>query len=187
MILKPSRRDVCLMLGGAAAAQAALTLPKPSPSLVFRTTTGQIDIASYKGKVLGIEFLLTTCPHCQNCSRVLQKMQTEFGSRGFQALGIAVNDMSNMLVDDYVKNLGLSFPVGFAPKELPHQYLEHPIAMIMYYPQLVFIDRAGVIRAHYPGGDKFYQEEEKNMRAQIETLLGAAKPATSAKGPAKKK
>ncbi len=43
--------------------------------------------------------------------------------------------------------------------------------LIMYVPQLVFLDRKGVIRAQYPGGDKFYQDEEKNMRTQIESLL----------------
>jgi hypothetical protein len=47
---------------------------------------------------------------------------------------------------------------------------------------MVFIDRKGVIRAQYPGSDKFYENEEANMRKEIEALLkepgGApAKPA----------
>jgi peroxiredoxin len=156
----------------AAASVAGLDVPKPAPPLAFRVAGGgQVELSQFKGKVVAIEFLLTTCPHCQECSRKLQQMQQEFGPRGFQALGIAVNEMAHMLVSDYVSNFGLSFPVGFAPKEVAHEFLQHPLMMIMYFPQLVFIDRSGVIRAYYPGGDKFYQDEAKNMRTQIEELL----------------
>jgi hypothetical protein len=49
-------------------------------------------------------------------------------------------------------------------------------------PQLVFIDRTGVIRAYYPGTDKFFLDEEKNMRAQLESLLKAPAKGATAKG-----
>jgi len=165
-----------------------MDVPRPAPPLVVKTPVGgTIDLASYKGKVVALEFLITTCPHCQNCSRILQKMQVEYGPKGFQALGVATNDMANMLVPDYVRSLGLSFPVGFAGREVAHEFLQHPMMLIMYMPQLVFIDRAGVIRAHYPGGDKFFQDEEKNVRAQIESLLKEpARRAPAGKAPASK-
>lgn len=169
----------------------AADIPRPAPSMVFNTTNGApIDLAKYKGKVVALEFLNTTCPHCQKCSQALQKMQQEYGSKGFQALGVAINDMSHMLVPDYVKNFGLTYPVGYAPREKAHEFLQHPTMLIMYVPQLVFLDKKGIIRAQYPGGDKFYADEEKNMRAQIEALLNekvttTAAPAKSA-APVKK-
>jgi ribosomal protein L20A (L18A) len=56
-------------------------------------------------------------------------------------------------------------------------------------PQLVFIDRKGIVRAQYPGDDNFFKEaEETNMRNQIEALLkdaGATKSASSKKPAAK--
>jgi hypothetical protein len=58
-------------------------------------------------------------------------------------------------------------------------------------PQLVFIDRKGVIRAQYAGNDPFFKDEERNVRAQIEGLLkegaapaGSRKPAKSKPGAA---
>jgi hypothetical protein len=47
----------------------------------------------------------------------------------------------------------------------------------MYMPQIVFIDRQGTIRAQYGGDDKFLsdeKEQDKNLRAEIETLLKEA-------------
>lgn len=151
----------------------AADIPRPLPrNATFPRAGGNtIDLAGYKGKVVAVEFLNTTCPHCKKCSRALQKMQQEYGGRGFQAIGVAVNEMANMLVPDYIKELGLSFPVGWGPREQVHEFLQHPLMLIMYVPQLVFLDRKGTIRAQYPGGDNFFNNEENNMRNQIESLL----------------
>jgi hypothetical protein len=65
-------------------------------------------------------------------------------------------------------------------------YLQHPVILRLYMPQLVFIDRQGVIQAQYPGEDKFFAEDqEKHIREKIEELLKEApatrkKPASSA-------
>jgi len=161
----------------------AADVPRPAPAASFRTPTGAtVNLADYKGKVVALEFLITTCPACQRCSGLLQKMQTEFGSRGFQAIGVATNDMAHMLVPDYVKQLGLSYPVAYAPREKAHEFLQIPLMLIMYVPQLVFIDRQGTIRAQFGGRDNFFENEEVNMRKQIESLLGGGARPASKKG-----
>lgn len=163
----------------------AADIPRPAPAMTFPLVNGgTIDLASYRGKVIALEFLNTTCPHCQKCSQVLQRMQQEYGPKGFQALGVAINEMAHMLVPDYIRNYGLTYPVGYAQREKAHEFLQHPTMLIMYVPQLVFIDKKGIIRAQYPGGDKFFQDEERNIRNQIEALLkepgGAPAPAKKA-------
>ncbi|MCC6585567.1 MAG: TlpA family protein disulfide reductase [Bryobacterales bacterium] len=164
----------------------AADIPRPAPPITFPLVNGgSIDLAKYKGKVVALEFLNTTCPHCQKCSQALQKMQQEYGPKGFQALGVAINEMAHMLVPDYIRNYSLTYPVGFAQREKAHEFLQHPTMLIMYVPQLVFIDKKGIIRAQYPGGDKFYQDEERNMRSQIESLLKETGP-SAAPAPAKK-
>lgn len=168
---------------------AALTLPaadipRPTPDMKFKMPSGGvIDLNQYRGKVVALEFLITTCPHCQKCSQILQKAQDEYGPKGFQALGVATNEMAHMLVPDYVKNFNLRFPIGFAPREQAHEFLQHPMMLIMYVPQLVFIDRKGVIRSQHAGGSDFFKEEEKNIRARVEELL--KEPAATSKAPAK--
>lgn len=175
------RRLAIATLLGALFAVAA-DIPRPAPAAVFKRPDGQvIDLSHYKGKVIALEFLITTCPHCQKCSRLLQKMQNEFGTRGFQALGVATNDMSHMLIPEYIKNHDIRFPIGFTSRDEANSFLQHPSMLIMYVPQLVFIDRKGTIRAQFGGQDAFFKDEENNLRKQIESMLadagGAAKPA----------
>ncbi len=183
----------------AALALQGADLPRPAPNMTFKMPAGGvIDLAQYRGKIVALEFLITTCPHCQKCSQILQKMQDEYGPKGFQALGVATNEMAHMLVPDYVKNFALRFPVGFAPREQAHEFLQHPLMLIMYVPQLVFIDRKGVILSQFAGGSDFFKEEEKNVRGKIEEMLkgtasaptstGATKaaPAKAGAAPAKK-
>jgi hypothetical protein len=180
-----SRRDFLT----AAAIPAALAAQTPRGPIVPRraseliitlTSKEQIFLSNFRGKVVALEILLTTCPHCQKCSKLLQDFFVEYGAKGFQPLGAAVNDNAQMLLLPYIHSLGLKYPVGVAAKEPAYSFLQvtesgGPI----YMPQLVFIDREGTIRAQYAGTDKFFLDEEKNIRREIEALL---KPAKSARG-----
>ncbi len=158
-------------------------LPRSAPPMTFKMPAGGvIDLAHYRGKVVALEFLITTCPHCQKCSQILQKMQDEYGPKGFQALGVATNEMSHMLVPDYVKNFALRFPVGFAPREQAHEFLQIPTMLNMYVPQLVFIDRNGMIQSQFAGGTDFFKEEEKNIRAKVEEMLTSGAQGTRRPG-----
>ncbi len=132
-----------------------------------------------------LEFLLTTCPHCQTCSAIMQKLYAEMPDK-FQPLGTAINPNSmteaRMLVPAYVNNLGLKFPVGYTPREQAYAWLEaQPASGPIYFPQVVIIDRKGVIRYYFPGGDDFYRNEEANMRRLILELASE----NSTRGPAK--
>ncbi|MEZ5402824.1 MAG: TlpA disulfide reductase family protein [Bryobacteraceae bacterium] len=162
---------------------SAADIPRPTPAMVFKKPEGGVvDPRQFLGKVVAMEFLITTCPHCQRCSRILQQMQSEYGDKGFQALGVATNEMAHMLVPDYKKNYGVHFPVAWCTREESHAFLQHPAMLIMYVPQLVFIDRKGVIRAQFAGNDKFFTDEERNMRHQIETMLAEKSGSSAAPG-----
>lgn len=152
-------------------AQAA-TIPRPAQELTFKLAGGeQAKLSQWRGKVIMLEFLLTTCSHCQRTSQVMNKLQAEYGPRGVQGLGIAVNDPDGRLSAAYAKEYGLKYPVGWVKHEVAVDFLQHPVMVSMMMPQLVFIDRKGVIRAQYPGTDPFFQNEEAGMRKMIESLL----------------
>jgi len=176
-------------LGLLAASLIAAEVPRPAPELAIRLVNGQqLLLSHYRGKVVALEFLYTTCPHCQNCSVGLNRLYQEYRPRGFQALGVAFNDSASLLVDDYVKQLQLTFPVGVGSREEVMSFLQHPLMEILYVPQLVFIDRKGAIRAQYRGRDDFFLNEEVNTRAQVELLLreAATRPKASKTKPAAK-
>jgi peroxiredoxin len=176
-------------LGLLVAPLVAAEIPRPAPEFVIRLVNGQqLLLSQYRGKVVALEFLYTTCPHCQDCSAVLNRLFKEYQPRGLQVLGVAFNDMATLLVPDYISQLQLSFPVGVGLRDESLSFLQHPPMEILYVPQLVFIDRKGVIRAQYRGRDDFFQNEETNMRAQIESLLKEppARPKASKTKPAAK-
>src|SRR5688500_15979157 len=165
--------------------------PRPAPELTIKLPGGATQqLSQYKGKVVALEFLLTTCGHCQRTSKALAKMQQEYGSRGFQVIGVAINPMAHMAVPDFVKQFQINFPVGYDVPDTANSFLQHPIMIRMLMPQVVFIDRTGVIRGQFGGENVFFQNEEKNMRTQIEELLNdkaaSKKPASPTAGSKKK-
>jgi thiol-disulfide isomerase/thioredoxin len=179
------REAISLVAAPVALAQAPKPrVPRPSPEFAVNMPDGQTLLFSqHKGKVLLVEFLLTTCPHCQEASRITEKLYKELGPKGFQPVGVAINDMAKMLVPDYIKNLGLTFPVGFSLRDPVYNYLEHSPMMQLMMPTVVFVDRKFQIRAQHMGGTEFFQKEEANMRSMVETLLaeGGKTPAAARK------
>ncbi len=167
------------------AVSLAADAPRPAPRMVFPTPDGRsVDTYQHLGKIVALEFILTTCPHCQDTSRALQRLQDEFGAKGFQALAVATNPMSHMLIPDFLKNFGVRFPVGYTQSEKAYEYLQFPSTQIMYYPQMVFIDRKGTIVRHAPGGDELFRgSQEKNIREQVDKMFSGA-PAPAVKKPA---
>jgi peroxiredoxin len=135
----------------------------------------QLLLSSLRGKVVALEFLLTTCPHCQQCSRILQQMYQEFGTKGFQPVGAAVNENARTLVPEFIYKLGLKYPIGVTPHEMAYEFLGFNLndltAGPIQFPQLVFIDRRGIIRGQYGYDTEFFKNEEVNMRNEIELLL----------------
>jgi peroxiredoxin len=168
-----------VMMAGSA---VAATVPRPAPEFVVQIPKGnQLLLSQYRGKVVCLEFLLTTCVHCQNASQLLSRLQAEYGPKGFQALGVAFNDMAAMLVPDFVRDYKINYPVGFSPREPIINFLEVNANTALHVPQLVFIDKKGVIRHQsLPQGDSV-THTEANMRKVIEQLLAEPAPSSGKK------
>jgi len=160
---------VCLTVAAAGAA----SVPRPSPDFAIKLIDGrQIRLSEYDGKVRVLAFILTTCPHCQQTIGYLSKMQSEFGPRGFQVLASAIEDRAAMHVAGFIERFKPPFPVGYNILDPVENYLHHPSFIRMLMPQVVFVDRERTIRAQYSGDDPFImQNQEQNIRAEIEELL----------------
>jgi thiol-disulfide isomerase/thioredoxin len=155
-------------------------VPRPSPEYAVKLVSGkQLLLSSYRGKVVALLFVSTDCPHCQDTCRVMEKLQKEFGPQGFQTLAVAFNAMAIMLVPDFVKSTGATFPVGYDERDPVYSYLQRSPTLRTYVPIVVFVDRKGTIRGQYLGDDPFMSDRDKNLRSMIEKLLkepaGAAK------------
>jgi len=164
-----------LALLGIAAVSPAGTLPRPAPqTFAIHLTNGQqVSLNQFPGKAVAVIFILTYCPHCQKAVDTLAKAQAEYGARGFQVLASAIEDHAAAAVPDFLKRFHPPFPVGFNDRGAALDFLQHPMAARLIMPQLVFIDRSGMIRAQYNGDDAFLldDQQEKNVRSKVEELL----------------
>lgn len=163
-------------------------VPRPSPEYGFEVPGGkQVLLSQYKGKVVILAFFLTTCPHCKDTSKILDKLYKEYGSQGFQPLAACINDMAKMLTADFIKENNLTFPVGYVARDTAYGYLQHGLMQQLYMPAIVMVDRKGNIVHQYMGGDPALGNglpaQEAALRKMIEEQL-KAKPGVSA--PAKK-
>jgi peroxiredoxin len=132
----------------------------------------QVLLSSLKGKVVVIEFLFTTCPHCQKQSQLMTKLQKELGPRGFQALGVAFNDGVNpQMVGQFVQEFGVGYPVGNASRDTALSYLGISVMERWAVPQMVVIDRKGIIRSQTEPLPSGSLQDETKLRALVESLL----------------
>ncbi len=188
-----TRRNWMGMTFGAAAMGVSLKaftapVPRKAGEVTMQLNNGQqLLLSSFKGKVVALEFLLTTCSHCQHASGILQQMYQEFGPKGFQPVGAAINENAHALIPEFIQKLGLKYPVGATPQSMAYEFLGASMMEPLQMPQLVFIDRHGMVRGQYSREGDFFQNEEANVRKEIEALLkdaGGAKPG-AAKKPSK--
>ena len=156
---------------------ADVELPRSAPKLVYNIPgKPPQDLSQFRGKVVALEFIFTTCPHCQAASKVMSKLQTEYGPKGLQVLDVAVNANADLFVDDFAKDYHTTFPVGWVPQQTMVSFMGFDSGRFVV-PQLVLIDRKGVIHYQTPAlesdaWDK--QMTEDAIRKHIEELLSSS-------------
>jgi thiol-disulfide isomerase/thioredoxin len=131
-------------------------VPRPAKELVVVEPSGkQSLLTSYKGKVVYIQFLFTTCPHCQHLSQVMTKVMQDLGPKGLQVLGVGFDEASGAppgsaptpaMIANYTKQFA-GFPVGFAARDTVMSYLGISVMDRFVVPQVVIVDRRGNVRA----------------------------------------
>lgn len=173
-------KTFALLVGVSLLASAGETLRK-APELSFTLPgKGPQLLSQYRGKVVALSFIFTTCPHCQAESKVLTKFQQEFGARGLQVLDIAVNANADLLVENFSKEYQVGFPVGWVSQDQMVAFMGFSSARFVV-PQLVLIDRKGMIHYQTPAledenWDKLMKEEA--IHQNIEELLSAGSTST---------
>ncbi len=163
-----------VLLSAAALAFAAEQAPKvirPAPDYKIRFVDGtQIPLSSFRGKVVALLFVHTTCPHCQHASEVFTQLAAEYGSKGFQPIDVAFNTMANLYVRDFVRDHHISYPVGFDSPENALGFLGFSVMERYAVPQIVWIDRDGNIRSQTSVQPEMSLLQESYWRHMIETL-----------------
>jgi thiol-disulfide isomerase/thioredoxin len=109
--------------------------------------TGQIrDLYDYRGKVVLLEFMSTTCPHCAAFADILAQAQRKYGDR------VALISIVNIPVDNpntvrqYVTGHKVTYPILLDMGQMEYSYVQKPNVDL---PHLYVIDANGYIRSEY--------------------------------------
>jgi thiol-disulfide isomerase/thioredoxin len=162
-----------LLALGAASAVAAPPVPRDSPELTIVEPSGkETPLSSFKGKVVLIEFLLVECPHCLRVAQTINKLHTELARRGFETVGVAFdNGIGSPALESLVRLLKLDYPVGRTTSDKVDTYLGRSVMERMQVPQLVIVDRTGVIRAQSSAIGESNLTDEGYLRGLVDELL----------------
>lgn len=99
-------------------------------------------LAQWKGKVVVVNFWATWCAPCREEMPEFVKAQTEFGERGLQFVGVAVDQPEKTRA--FAQEIGLNYPVlvgGFGAMELSKSLGNSVMAL----PFTVVLNRKGEV------------------------------------------
>ena len=162
----------------------AMDIGKPAPAFTMqRVGAAPLSLNQYKGKVVVMAFILTTCPHCQNLTRGIVSISKEYAAKGVQFVECAFNAGANAAIPGFVDQFQVPFPVGWADQAQVMGYLGISImeARNFYVPHLVILDKQGNVHGDYPAQDAFMQNPEANIRAELDKMLKAPAHAAASK------
>ena len=144
-----------------------------APGFCLMDTSGQWqDLADYRGKILLVEFMQTTCPHCAAFSTVLNGLKVKYGDK------LAILAIANPPVDSpqtmlqFVKGHNLTYPLLLDQGQAAYSYVR---TASIDLPTVYLIDANGMIRNSWVEGvltkDIF---EGNGLSREIDKLLAGA-------------
>ena len=167
-------RRVLALITFSVIALAQPPVPRQTPSFTIAEPGGRkTPLSAYKGKVVLLGFFSTTCPHCQHTSQTFSGLQQAFGAEGLQALAVTFNpETSNeSVVKEFKSRYAPNFPVGVSVTTNVLDFLGISVMERWVYPQVVLIDRKGMIRAQSDPKGTPELQDVTGLRPKIEALL----------------
>ncbi|MBE7542901.1 MAG: TlpA family protein disulfide reductase [Bryobacteraceae bacterium] len=167
-----TRQQFLVSIPFAASVLSGAEATREAPELSLADTAGKpFRLSALRGKIVALEFMLTTCPHCQNTAKLMSRLQREYGPKGFQAISLPFNDDAVAAAPRFVSEHGVTHLVAAIPRERVYEFAQLSTVMRHSVPIMVFVDRRGRIRDQFEGDAPFFQNEEANFRAKIVELL----------------
>jgi len=149
----------------ASAGQACPANAKPANlSFTLKDVSGKdVKLSSLKGKVILLDFWATWCEPCKLEIPWFAEFQSKYASRGFQAVGVSVDDTVEKL-KPYVAKYKMNYPVLLG---LNHDDIQNAYGPLWGIPVTALISRDGKICAKHSG-----ISSKQNLQNEIEALLG---------------
>lgn len=157
--------SVCLLWLFCMSSSWALDVGSPAPKCSKgRLLEGNqmLDIPSYRGKVVYLDFWATWCPPCKKSMPFLNALHNELKDQGFEVLAISVDEEQQDAIK-FLKQFPVDYDVAHEPSgECPEKYA------VKAMPSSYFIDRKGIVRYVHLG---FRSKDETEIRERVLQLL----------------
>jgi DsbE subfamily thiol:disulfide oxidoreductase len=137
--------------------------PKPAPNIIVQSADGaSVDLASYHGKVVLVDFWASWCPPCKTSFPALDALYRQYASQGLAVLAVNLDERrrdAEGFLSAHPYQLTLLFdpkgasPVAFGVKGMPSSFL---------------IDKSGRIRFTHMG---YSGNVDQSYRREIIELL----------------
>src|SRR5215467_8397011 len=120
---------------------------RKSPELVITQPNGlETRLSAFRGKVVAIEFFFVRSEHCLQLIEILNRLNREFGSHGFQPIAVVFGpDADPLVLDRMIRYFKLSYPVGYTTADKVDAFLGREGKEVLKIPQMVIIDGKGTI------------------------------------------
>ena len=126
-----------------------------APEAVLQTENKDLDgnplkIADYKGKVVLVNLWATWCGPCRGEMPHFIEMQDKYRDKGFEVLGLDVDEESVEEINTFAKEMKLNYKLGYADQKLVSAFIK--ITKLQGIPQTLLINRDGQLIGVFSGG-----------------------------------
>ena len=140
--------------------------PRLAPDFAVPDLSGQaVRLSALRGKVVLLNLWTTWCPPCREEMPSMQRLYERLRGRGLELLAVSQDEDGQRVVEPFVRELKLSFPVLIDPD---HQVGDR--YGVWGYPETFVIDRAGHVVERVIGPRDWASPEEV---ASLEALIAA--------------
>jgi thiol-disulfide isomerase/thioredoxin len=114
-----------------------------APDFELQTLDGtNLKLSSLRGKAVLLNFWATWCGPCKVEMPWFVELQKQFGSEGFQIIGVAMDDASTEDIAAFTKQMGVNYPILLGKEAVGLSY-----GGVNVLPTTFFLDRNGKILA----------------------------------------
>ena len=118
-----------------------------APNFTLEELNGKVvHLSDFKGKVVLLNFFGTYCPPCRMEIPGFVELQKEFGPKGFQVIGVAVDQNPLLVLPRFIQIYHINYPVLCATDKVLRDY-----GNIYAIPVTFLISRDGIILKKYVG------------------------------------